>query len=116
SSKGIKSKPRSRMADSIPSSVSSPSGSATKVSREIFGWKFFRIVSRQLAIPGLDSQENDRLKFRQNLLPLVQFCCPGLLLFFQSLQTMLTDFWQSQPSERFASHLKSVLTFLLFPL
>src|ERR1022692_4476692 len=38
------------MAESMPSSVSKPSASATRVSREIFGLKFLRIPSRQLAI------------------------------------------------------------------
>src|SRR5687768_15096301 len=108
SSKGIRSKPRSRIADSIFSSVSNPSGSATRVSRDIFGLKLSRIESRQLAIPRLHSQENDRLKFRQDLLTLSQIGCPDALLFLQSLEAMLLDLGQADPTQGVTAHLECI--------
>jgi len=96
--------------------VSSPSGSATKVSREIFGLKFFRIVSRQLAIACFHPQENDRLKFGQDLLPLTKFGCPGAMLVVQPLEPMLPDFGQADPVQGITPRLEGVLALFLFPL
>src|ERR1700720_1787828 len=98
SSKRIRSKPRSLMAVSIPSSVSNPSGSATKVSREIFGLKFFKMMSRQLAIPCLHAQENDWLKFGQDLVTLAKVGSPGSFLVAQPFQTVLPHFGQTEPT------------------
>jgi hypothetical protein len=104
------------MAESIPSSVSNPSGSATKVSREIFGLKFFRIVSRQLAIPCLHPQENDRLKVGQDVLTLAQFGSPGSFFFIQPLDTVMPDFGQAEPTQGVTTNLEGIFAFLLFPL
>src|SRR5438045_3366984 len=101
------------MADSIPSSVSSPSGSATRVSREIFGLKFFRIVSRQLAIPCLHSQQDHRLKFGQDTLSLAKFPGPGTFLLLQPLEPVLADFGQADPGQGVPAHLEGVLALLL---
>src|ERR1043165_7258505 len=104
------------MAEIIPSSVSNPSGSATKVSREIFGLKFFRIVSRQLAIPCLHSQEGDRLKVRQDLLTFAQFGSPGTFLFSQPLETVLAHFEQAETPQCVTAYLEGVLPLLLLTL
>src|ERR1019366_2800638 len=100
------------MADNIPSSVSNPSGSATKVSREILGWKCFRIWSRQLSIPSLHPQESDWLKFRQHQFSLAQFFSPRHFLFGQSFQPMLTDFGQANAVQRFSSNMECITSLL----
>src|SRR5437870_2543385 len=100
------------MADNIPSVVSNPSGSATNVSREMCGWKCFRIDSRQLAIPCLHSQKHDRLQCGQDLLPLAQCSCPGQLLLVEPLQPVLPHFGQADPVHGVTSHLKGVVAFL----
>jgi hypothetical protein len=48
--------------------------------------------SRQLAIPGLDPQEDHRLEFGKHLFSFTQFFGPRLLLFVQPLELDLPPF------------------------
>src|SRR5437879_1271838 len=109
SSKGIRSKPRSLIAVSIRSSVNSPSGSATRVSRLMCFWKFLRIVSRQSAIARLHSQDRHRLEFGQDPLTLAKLGLPGSLLFLQLAEPVLTNLGQTDAVERLPPHLERIL-------
>src|SRR5690348_1780737 len=112
----MRSKPRSLIAVSIRSSVSRPSGSATRVSRAMCFWKFWSIVSRQSAIAGLHSQDGHRLEFGQDPLTFAKLVLPGSLLILQPAEPVLSDLGQADAVQRLPAHLEGVLALVLLPL